>query len=183
MNVHSPESKPVKRHIERSASPPRRGGGYSINYWEDNGEASPIKKVLNLSREPYYSAAGQPFNTINNENKPILSVKRRSNNIRNINRKNLRNQYNDGEDNDYYYNQPPYYNVMNPEESQNDYKFSSIQDDERFANGLKYSRSPNLLDQITNLAKLKEILDIMNQELKIVKLCLKLENQIIYVMI
>ena len=141
-DVQSPESKQVRRRIEKSASPPRRGGGYSRNYREDSGEATPIRKVLNLSREPYYSAVGQRFNTINNDNKPIVSVKRRSNNIRNIKRKNFRNQYNDGEDDDYYYNQPPNYNVMNPEESQNDYEFSSIQDDDRFANGLKNSRSP-----------------------------------------
>ena len=138
MDIQSPESQPVRRRIEKSASPPRRGGN-SRNYREDSGEATPIRKVLNLSREPYYSAVGQRFNTINNDNKPVGSDKRRNNNIRNINRKNIRNQYNEGEEENDYYNQP---NYMNPEESPNDYEFSSIQDDDKLANNLKYSRSP-----------------------------------------
>ena len=103
------------------------------DYGEDSRDETPIRKVLNLSREPYYSAVGKRFNTLNNDKN--LKPK----NIRNLTRKNYKNQYNDGDDDDYYDNPQNYYN---PEESQNDYELSSINGEDRMPQNMRISRSP-----------------------------------------
>ena len=73
-NMQSPDSKKVSKRLEKSASPMGRGGK-DKDYADDSREETPIRKVLNLSREPYYSAVGNKFNTINNDKKPSNNLK------------------------------------------------------------------------------------------------------------
>ena len=166
-DLQSPDSTTqIRKRIDKSASP-RHMGGYPRDYNnEDNREATPLRKVLNLSREPYYSEVGKRFNTINNDTKAEPNNIRKKN-IRTINRKNFKNQYNDGEDDDYYDNQQ---NYLNPEESQNDYEFSSIQDDEKIANGLKFSRSPPPMrnrNQFTKVIKNPRYNETRNKDIQV----------------
>jgi hypothetical protein len=142
-NFQSPKSKQKEKRLEKSFSP-RGRGGRNRDYEEDSREATPIRKVLNLSREPYYSAIGKKFNTINNDNP------RTKNNLRNLNRKNYKDQYNQEEDDeDYYNNQKSYYN---PEENPNDLEFSSIKGDERYPRG-KISKSPEPIKLRNNFSR------------------------------
>ena len=139
-NIKSPEPNHDQKRFERSASPGGRGE-LPIDNTHDSNEATPLRKVLNLSREPYYSSVGNRFRTLNDDGG--VNNMRRKNNIPNINRKKYKPQYNDeeGDDEDYYDNQQ---NYLNPEESQNepnDFEFSSINDEERMLY-FKNSRSP-----------------------------------------
>lgn len=141
-NLKSQDPDEVQKRFEKSASP-RGRGAFPRESTHDSNEATPLRKVLNLSREPYYSTAGNRFRTINNESQgPINNLRRRNKNKRNLNRTNYRSQYIDGEDDDDYYDNPQ--NYLNPEESQNDqndYELSSFNDDDRIQI-FKNSRSP-----------------------------------------
>ena len=137
-DIQSPGIKQVPRRIEKSVSP-RGRGGYDMDYGEDSRDETPIRKVLNLSREPYFSAVGKRFNTISTDNKPSIRTR---NNMRNINRKNYRNTSNDGDDEDYYDNLQKSQNYINHDENQNNFELSSLNDDERNPRGMKISRSP-----------------------------------------
>ena len=62
-NFQNPEENQVQRDLERSISP-KGNRKRPLDYGgEGNIETSPIRKVLNLSREPYYSEVGKRFNT------------------------------------------------------------------------------------------------------------------------
>ena len=49
-------------------SPRRKRGLFTINR-EKNKKTSPIRNILNISRESYYSEVGKRFNTISNQPK------------------------------------------------------------------------------------------------------------------
>ena len=119
-NINSPDFKQQK-HYDKSMSPMRRGQPK-----EENMRTSPVRKNLNLSREPYYSAVGKSYNAFEPKTKNKLKGKDYP---PNFNNKNYRNTYN-GDDEDYY------------DDNQNDIESSNYDNERIPPQALKTSRSP-----------------------------------------
>lgn len=139
-NMKTPDEGP--KRFDKSASPGNRRK-YQREV-QDSNEATPLRKVLNLNKEPYYSTSRNRFNTINNEpTSGMNNLKKKTNNK--SNGKKYKTQYNE-EDENYYDNKE---NYMNPEDSQNvenDLEISSINDEEKMQ-GVKYIK---ILDNRNN---------------------------------
>lgn len=99
-DIQSPEPKQFQKRSEKSMSPRRRG--LLTRNREKNLKTSPIRNVLNISREPYYSEVGKRFNTIGNEPKGRNPLRTEENIPK---KKSYRNNYNDVDDEFYGENQ------------------------------------------------------------------------------
>ena len=130
------------KRFDKSASPGNRRK-YQRDP-QDSNEATPLRKVLNLNKEPFYTTSRNKFNTINNEPTSAMNnLKKKTNNK--SNGKKYKTQYNE-EDENYYDNKE---NYINPEDSQNvdnDLEISSINDEEKMQ-GVKYIK---ILDNRNN---------------------------------
>ena len=123
-NIHNSPKYRTDRRFEKSASP-NRGRGYPVGY-ENSYENTPNRPFPNRRGESHLN---NRLSTLNDYTPITYTGYNNARKRNNVNSK-LRNYgpYNDI-DEEYYDNQPN--NYLNAEESQNDYEFSSMNDDDR----------------------------------------------------
>ena len=143
----------VNRRFEKSASPNRgRGLEYPLGY-EKSSEATPNRRVPDRRGESQINNRSSNLAGYNPMTNTGYNNIRRKNKFMDYNNTSLQpkrnnyNQYNEGEDEEYYENPPNYINI---EGSNNDLELSSINGDDKIPPNLK-NVEPKILNRVKNV--------------------------------